>query len=85
MPRTVVGCLLAAVSMVVASPIGAKGMTWIVYAANGRGTSFTDIPPALAAAQNGDKIVVRSGRYLGGTIDGANGFRFSAPATVVLQ
>ena len=34
---------------------------WIVDAANGPGTSFTDLPPAIAAAQSGDTIIVRAG------------------------
>ena len=36
---------------------------WIVDAANGPGTNFTDLPAAVAAAANGDVIVVRSGNY----------------------
>ncbi len=37
--------------------------TWIVDAANGPGTHFTDIPPAVAAAVDGDTLLVRSGTY----------------------
>ena len=36
---------------------------WIVDAANGPGTSFTDLPAAVAAAATGDTIIVRSGAY----------------------
>jgi hypothetical protein len=36
---------------------------WIVDAANGPGTSFTDLPPAIAAAATGDTILVRAGSY----------------------
>lgn len=34
--------------------------TWIVDAAGGPGVHFPDIPPAVAAAQDGDTIVVRA-------------------------
>jgi hypothetical protein len=37
--------------------------TWIVDASNGPGTNFTDLPPAVAAAANGDTIFVRAGNY----------------------
>lgn len=37
--------------------------TWIVDAANPPGTDFTDIPPAEAAAADGDTLLVRSGTY----------------------
>lgn len=36
---------------------------WIVDAANGPGTNFTDLPPAVAAAQSGDTILIRAGTY----------------------
>ena len=37
--------------------------TWIVDASNGPGTNFTNLPPAIAAAANGDTIIVRAGTY----------------------
>jgi hypothetical protein len=37
--------------------------TWIVDSSNGPGTSFTNLPPAIAAAANGDTIIVRAGTY----------------------
>jgi hypothetical protein len=37
--------------------------TWTVDAANGPGTDFLDLPPALVAAADGDTIRVRAGRY----------------------
>jgi hypothetical protein len=37
--------------------------TWIVDANSGPGTHFTDLPPAIAAAQSGDTILVRTGNY----------------------
>jgi len=33
----------------------------VVDAAGGPGSQFTDIPPAVAAARPGDRIVVRAG------------------------
>lgn len=38
--------------------------TWIVDSQNAPGTNFLDIPPAVAAASDGDRIVIR-GRGLG--------------------
>lgn len=45
---------------------------WIVDASAGPGTNFTDLPPAIAAAQSGDTILVRSGpiAYSGFTVTG---------------
>tara|TARA_R110002096_G_scaffold34448_12_gene98392 strand:+ start:162 stop:1289 length:1128 start_codon:yes stop_codon:yes gene_type:complete len=43
----------------------AQNQTWIVDAANGAGTDFTDLPPAVIAALPGDSIVVRAGGYTG--------------------
>lgn len=43
----------------------AQNQTWIVDAANGAGTNFLDLPPAVAAAQPGDDIIVRPGDYTG--------------------
>lgn len=36
---------------------------WIVDAANGPGTNFTDLPQAVAAATSGDTIIVKAGAY----------------------
>ena len=36
---------------------------WIVDASNGPGTNFTDLPAAVAAAQNGDTLLVLPGTY----------------------
>jgi hypothetical protein len=36
---------------------------WIVDSSNGPGTHFTDLPAAVAAAQSGDTLLVRSGTY----------------------
>ena len=43
---------------------------WIVDAANGPGTNFTNIPPAIAAAGNGDTILVRPGTYSAFNVNG---------------
>ncbi len=37
--------------------------TWVVSARGGPGVNFTDIPPAIAAAADGDILVVRPGSY----------------------
>src|SRR5262245_55324065 len=37
--------------------------TFVVDASNGPGAHFTDLPPALAAANDGDTVVVRAGTY----------------------
>lgn len=58
-----VGLLLA----LVATPLVAQ-RTWIVDAANAPGTDFLDLPPAVAAAQAGDRILMRAGMYQGATI-----------------
>lgn len=44
--------------------------TIVVDAANGPGSSFTDIQPAIQAASDGDRILVRAGIYGGFAIDG---------------
>lgn len=44
------------------SLLGAQ-RTWIVDAANGAGTDFTNLPPAVAAASDGDSIIMRAGSY----------------------
>jgi hypothetical protein len=49
----------------------AQRQTWIVDAANGAGTHFRDLPPAVAAAAAGDAIRVRPGDYSGITISKA--------------
>jgi len=41
--------------------------THIVDANGGPGSNFTDLPPAVAAAANGDTILVRAGTYSGFT------------------
>src|SRR5688572_28041095 len=43
--------------------------TWIVDAANGTGTHFTTLSPALTAAVDGDLIQVRPGFYAGATVN----------------
>ncbi|MEO6597709.1 MAG: hypothetical protein ABIP94_23435 [Planctomycetota bacterium] len=43
---------------------------WIVDATSGPGTHFTDLPPAVAAAQSGDTILVRPGTYTAFDVSG---------------
>jgi len=59
---------LFATLAIAAASLAAQGQTWIVDAAAGAGSQFTDIPPALQVAQDGDTILVRSGTYNGGSI-----------------
>ena len=54
--------LMFAVTVLSSAAI-AQGRTWIVDASNGPGTDFTDLPPAVAAASDGDVLVVRAGTY----------------------
>lgn len=60
---------LVSVAMACTGAPAAQGTTWIVDRNNGPGTNFLDLPPALAAAQTFDRIIVRGGNYTGGTID----------------
>lgn len=59
--------------------------TWIVDATNGPGTSFTDVPAAVAAASSGDLLIVRPGNYTsfetnkGLTMLGGLGVRIARP------
>ncbi len=64
LPIRVIGLLLA---VLVAAAAPAQ-RTWIVDANNGPGTNFTDLPPAVAAAQANDIILVRTGDYSPTTI-----------------
>jgi hypothetical protein len=47
----------------------ASASTYVVDAANGPGTDFTDIPPAITAAQPGDVLLVLAGTYSAFTLD----------------
>jgi hypothetical protein len=57
-----IGCIFAGGLLALAS---AQGRTWIVDVANPPGTDFTDLPPAIAAAVEGDRVLVRTGLYTG--------------------
>jgi hypothetical protein len=46
-----------------AATLAAQGRTWIVDRNNGAGTDFLDIPPAVAAASDGDTLRIRPGVY----------------------
>jgi pectin methylesterase-like acyl-CoA thioesterase len=43
---------------------------WIVDAQMGPGAQFADLPAAIAAAANGDTILVRAGTYSGFSVNG---------------
>ncbi|HEU4420161.1 MAG TPA: hypothetical protein VFT55_14595 [Planctomycetota bacterium] len=55
---------------VLALAVAAATQTFIVDAASGPGTHFTDIPPAVAAVPDGAVLRVRAGTYNEFTIDG---------------
>lgn len=55
--------LAAQVFTLVTVPCLAQGRVWTVDAANGPGTDFLDLPPAVAAAVDGDVVRIRSGTY----------------------
>jgi hypothetical protein len=57
--RTILPALVLAACLATA----AQATTWIVDAANGPGTNFTTISAAIAAAQPGDRILVRQAFY----------------------
>ena len=60
--------LKSVVALALAAPAFSNN-TWIVDHANGPGTHFTSIPPAIAASVAGDVILVRSGTYATFTLD----------------
>jgi len=47
----------------------AGGAVWIVDASGGPGFDFTDIPSAIAVAQQNDRVFVRPGTYAGFVLD----------------
>ena len=47
--------------------VAAQSRTWIVDVNSGPNTDFTDLPPAIAAAIDGDTVLIRSGTYKGFT------------------
>lgn len=58
--------IIAAV-LLISGPLAAQQI-WVVDAAAGAGSNFTDIAPAVAVATDGDVILVRSGNYTSFTI-----------------
>lgn len=56
----------ALLTLVLAAPLAAQ-RTWVVEQVAGPGVDFTDIPPAVAAAAAGDRIVVRGSTLLAPT------------------
>jgi hypothetical protein len=46
----------------------AAATTYVVNATNAPGTDFTDLPPAIAAAVDGDVLIVKPGNYSGFTL-----------------
>jgi len=60
------------------APLAAQ-TTWIVNAGGGPGVNFTDLPAAVAAASDGDTIIVETGPFG----EGAVGFTTSKGLTIV--
>ena len=50
-------------TVLLSAPLASAQQTWIVDASGSSGSHFTDIPPAIAAASDGDVIRVRAGQY----------------------
>ncbi len=62
-PSSRLSCLsLRVAALCACSPLALAG-TWIVDAAGGAGSQFTDIQPALNAALDGDIVLVKPGSY----------------------
>ncbi|MCA8968746.1 MAG: hypothetical protein KDC95_03150 [Planctomycetes bacterium] len=55
--------ILLLASVVSLAPSVPAQQTWIVDAKNGTGTHFTDLPAAVAAANDGDRVLARPGNY----------------------
>ena len=81
-----VGALLASMGLVFSSGALSAQRTWIVDSANGTGTDYIDLDPAVAAAGAGDTILVRPGLTVSGVPysllrDITRGLRIVAPGT----
>lgn len=74
--------VLAALPLLLFAAPGLAQRTWIVDAANGPGTDFTDLPPAVQAANPGDLVLVRTGTY--SAFVTAKGLRIVAVAPAIL-
>ena len=60
---------LVAAAALLTAPNSAASKVWVVDVVGGAGVDFTDIQPAVAAAVDGDTILVASGQYGGFTVD----------------
>lgn len=67
--RTVRSLTAAAFLTLLPASAFAGGAEWIVDASGGPGFHFTDIPSAIAVAQQNDRVVVRAGIYSGFVLD----------------
>ncbi len=63
-PSRALACFLCTCSLLAAQT------EWVVDAAGGAGSQFTDIQSAVDAAADGDRILVRAGTYVSFAIDG---------------
>ncbi len=80
--RTVLARVL--VLLACAGAARAQGALLVVDAAGGPGSSFTSLADAVAAAADGDTLLVRSGAYAPFTIDGRTLIVVAAPGTSVV-
>ena len=51
--------LIAILALICTNAVVRSQTTWVVDSQNAAGAHFTDIPPAVAVAVDGDRIVVR--------------------------
>jgi hypothetical protein len=58
--------------------------TWIVDQAGGPGSQFTNLTPAIAAASDGDLILIRPGNYAEGQLDVDKGLTILGETGVVV-
>lgn len=70
MPQQPFARRLAAFSLIATLHAGTAAQTFVVDAANGPGTNFTDLPTAVATVPNGAVLDVRPGTYLGFSMAG---------------
>jgi hypothetical protein len=60
---------IAAALFALALPLAAQKV-WVVDQTMGPGATHADLPPAIAAAEDGDTVLVRPGTYAAFTLDG---------------
>jgi pectin methylesterase-like acyl-CoA thioesterase len=79
-PSSLLRFLTGLVAAATAGSLSAQ-QTFLVNAGGGPGVNFTSLPPAIAAAADGDTIVVQAGPFG----EGAVGFTTSKGITILGQ